>query len=84
MSNTKLIEEISRLNKHITRLDRRHSLTYSFFRGIVTGLGTVLGATIVVAILAYLFSHVEFIPLIGTWLSEIIKQIDLTALTDSK
>jgi len=80
MSNQLLIEEISRLSQVIQKLDRRHTLIYSFFRGIVTGLGTVVGATLVVAILAYLFSHVELIPLIGTWLSELIKQIDLSGI----
>lgn len=80
MSTPKLIEEISRLSEVIIRLDKRHTLLYSFFRGIVTGLGTVVGATIVVALLAYLFRHVQLIPLIGNWLSEIIKQIEFSGI----
>lgn len=80
MSTTKLSEEMARLNQVIIRLDRRHTLLYSFFRGIVTGLGTVVGATIVVAVLAFLFRHVQLIPLIGTWLTEIIKQIEFSGI----
>ena len=34
-----------------TRIKRQNSLKYAFARGIVYGLGTVVGATVVVAIL---------------------------------
>ena len=37
----------------------------SFVRGIFTGLGSVIGATIVIALILWILSLFEFIPLIG-------------------
>lgn len=72
MQNSQLIEEIRRLNKTITKLDRHYSFFNSFMRGILSGLGSVLGATIVVAFLAYMLRNVSLVPLIGGWLAEIV------------
>ena len=53
-------------------------MLFQLGRGLAFGLGSVLGATIVVSILAWFISQIEFIPLIGNWASEILKQIDTT------
>ncbi len=50
-------------------------LFYQFLKGIVFGLGSVLGATIVVSILVYLLSQIEFIPIIGEWVKHISEEI---------
>jgi len=50
-------------------------LFYQFIKGIVFGLGSVLGATIVVSILVYLLSQIEFIPIIGEWVKHISQEI---------
>ncbi|MEJ5219737.1 DUF5665 domain-containing protein [Cognatishimia sp. D5M38] len=77
----KLTAEVEKLNQH--RFIRIHNsvwrmMLFQLGRGLAFGLGSVLGATIVVSILAWFISQIEFIPLIGNWASEILKQIDTT------
>lgn len=67
--------ELERLNANITKLIRRQNLWRSLFAGILSGLGSVIGATIVVAFIAYLLRNVELVPLIGTWVGSIVRQI---------
>ncbi len=50
-------------------------LFYQFMKGIVFGLGSVLGATIVVSILVYLLSQIEFVPIIGEYVKHISEEI---------
>jgi hypothetical protein len=45
--------------------NKRQLYKVSFVRGIIAGLGTVIGATIVVALLLYLLSILGTIPFIG-------------------
>ena len=51
---------------------------FSLLRGLAFGLGTVLGATIMVYVLVLLLSQIEFIPIIGEWAARIIEQIQKT------
>lgn len=46
-------------------VSRREMLKMSFLKGMATGLGGVVGATIVVAVLAWLLSLFDTVPLIG-------------------
>lgn len=75
-----LAHEAKRLNDH--RYMRIHNsyfslLGYQFLRGVAFGLGSVVGATIVVSFLAYFLSEIDFIPIIGEWASQIAKEITL-------
>ncbi|NQY61006.1 DUF5665 domain-containing protein [Cognatishimia sp.] len=77
----KLTVEVERLNQHrFIRIQNSvwRMMLFQLGRGLAFGLGSVLGATIVVSILAWFISQIEFIPLIGNWASEILKQIDTT------
>ena len=51
-------------------------LFISLLRGLASGLGWVLGATILVSLLTYTLSQIEFIPIIGDWVSRLIKEIE--------
>ena len=53
----------------------RRTLALQFLRGIAFGLGSVIGATIVVSLLISLLSQIEFIPIIGEWALQIIDEI---------
>jgi uncharacterized protein (DUF2062 family) len=75
MPDSSLTTETRRLNQSITRLVKQQSLPSSFLRGVASGFGSVIGATIVVAVLAYLLSNVELIPLIGSWLAELVEYV---------
>jgi len=75
-----LYKELEILNQH--RFLRLYNsipkmLWFQFLRGIAFGLGSVLGATIIVSFLISLLSHIEFIPIIGEWAQEIIKEIQI-------
>ncbi len=50
-------------------------LWFQLLRGIAFGLGSVVGATIVVSLLISLLAQVEFIPIIGEWANQIIAEI---------
>ncbi len=50
-------------------------LWFQFLRGAAFGLGSVIGATLVVSLIISLLAQVEFIPIIGEWANEIIAEI---------
>ncbi len=69
-----LRREIEKLNTH--RFVRIHNsywrmIAFQFIRGLAMGLGTVIGATILVSVIAYFLSQIELIPIIGDWAAEI-------------
>mgnify|MGYP003421532742 FL=1 len=75
MDQDSLKQELQLLNQNIAKLVRRQNLWRSFFGGVLSGLGSVVGATIVVAILAYMLRNVQLVPLIGSWIGDIVTQI---------
>jgi hypothetical protein len=48
---------------------------YQLLRGLALGLGTVIGASVLVSLLAYSLSQIDFIPIVGDWAAEIAQQI---------
>lgn len=75
----KLNKSIKELNEHY--FFKMHSsfwkvLSISLFRGLLSGLGWVLGATILVSLLTYTLSQIEFIPILGEWVSQLINEIE--------
>jgi len=73
-----LKEEMQRLNGH--RFVRIHNsmwrlISFQFVRGLAFGLGSVIGATILVYILVSFLSNINFIPIIGEWAKEIVDLI---------
>ncbi|CRK75015.1 DUF5665 domain-containing protein [Nereida ignava] len=66
----KLAAEVAKLNGH--RFVTMHNsvpkmLAFNFARGLAFGLGSVIGATLLVSVLVYLLSQIDFIPIIGEW-----------------
>ena len=51
-------------------------LLISLLRGLASGLGWVLGATILVSLLTYTLSQIEFIPILGDLVSRLIEEIE--------
>lgn len=75
-----LREEVALLNSH--RFVRTHNslprlIAFQFIRGLAFGLGTVIGATLLVWILSLFLTNIDFIPIIGEWAAEIAKQIEI-------
>ncbi len=74
-----LQREVSRLNEH--RFIKLHNslpklIGFNLIRGLAFGLGTVLGATILVWILGQFLANIDFIPIIGEWAAEIANQMN--------
>lgn len=77
-----LRRELARLNSH--GFIRMHDslprvLAFNFARGLVFGLGTVLGASVLLSVVAWSLSQVEFLPIIGEWAAEIARQMESAA-----
>jgi hypothetical protein len=76
MEKSTLAEEMKQLNASIATLNKNYSLTRSFARGMVSGLGSVIGATIVVALLAFILNSVQVVPVIGDWVVQIAEYVE--------
>ena len=73
-----LRNEVAKLNEH--RFVQLHNsvpklLGLQFARGLAFGLGTVVGASVLVSVLVYTLSFIDFLPIIGDWASELARQI---------
>ena len=73
-----LRREIERLNgQRFFRLQNSlpRLLAFSFARGLALGLGSVIGATILVSLLGLFLTKIDFVPIIGGWAREIADQM---------
>ncbi|MGX0876339.1 hypothetical protein ACSSV4_001016 [Roseovarius sp. MBR-154] len=73
-----LRSELQRLNSH--RFVRIHNnmprlLAFNFARGLAVGLGTVLGASVLLSVILWALSQIEFLPIIGEWAAQIAQQM---------
>ena len=57
-------------------LDRRRLLTNSFIKGIAAGSGSVIGATLVIAMLLWVLTQLQEIPLVGPLFQSIERTIE--------
>ncbi|MCV2881934.1 DUF5665 domain-containing protein [Actibacterium sp. XHP0104] len=70
--------ELEKLNNHSFFRGHRtiaRMMTYAFLRGMAIGLGTALGATLLVSVAAYFLAQIDFIPIIGEWAQQIAAEI---------
>ena len=75
----KLREEIKSLNSNkIFKIynSTKKILFISFLKGLASGLGWIIGATILVSLLTYILSQIEFIPILGDLVSQLIEEIE--------
>ncbi|MEM9796300.1 MAG: DUF5665 domain-containing protein [Pseudomonadota bacterium] len=85
MDPNELREEVAGLRRELARLNRHRFIQvhnsmprlilFQLARGIAFGLGGVLGATVVLSILVWSLSQINFVPIIGDWATEIIRLI---------
>ena len=73
-----LLKELQLINKH--RFVRAHDTWLGLFlfnmvRGLAFGLGSVIGATVLVSILVYFLSSIDFVPILGEYARDIIDMI---------
>ena len=79
-----LAQQLETLNQH--KLVRVYNSTprllwLQFWRGVAFGLGSLMGATLVVSLLISLLAQIEFIPIIGEWAQLLIAEIKSTTTT---
>ena len=75
----KLSEAIKSLNNNnIFKIynSTKKILFISFLKGLASGLGWIIGATILVSLLTYILSKIEFIPILGDIVSQLIQEIE--------
>jgi hypothetical protein len=81
-----MIEEIAALRREIATLNSHRLvriwdrpfrlLVYRFISGLATGLGTVIGATLLVSLLVYWLQGINWVPVLGDWASQIADRIE--------
>ncbi|WGH80156.1 DUF5665 domain-containing protein [Jannaschia ovalis] len=86
MKRDEMNEEIAGLRREVARLNRHRWLQvhnslpklimFQLYRGLAFGLGTVLGATVVLSILVWSLSQINFIPVIGDWATQVLDVIE--------
>ena len=74
-----LTAEVRRFNEH--RFVRIHNspgrlILFQLMRGAALGLGTLMGATVLVSLLAWWASQFSFIPVLGEWLTQIVNEME--------
>lgn len=51
-------------------------LYFNLLRGLAIGLGSVIGATLLVSILLAILAQIEFIPILGNYAHQVIEIIE--------
>ncbi len=72
----------SQLNRQLTanvHLKKRRVIWLNFVGGMAWGVGSVIGATVVIGLLVWIFSFFNFVPFLGDFLSGITDQINRNA-----
>lgn len=65
-----LASELKRTNKLLGKKN-------AFYRGVISGLGATIGATILISIVLWALSQLEYIPFLGSYIkpaNEVIRQ----------
>jgi hypothetical protein len=74
-----LTTELRTLNSHrFIRVQNSlwRMILFQFLRGLAFGLGTVMGATVLVSLIAWWASQFSFIPVLGEWLTQIVMEME--------
>jgi type IV secretory pathway TrbF-like protein len=71
-----LREELARLNEH--RFLRTYNSTWKFMafnfaRGVMVALGGIIGASVVLSMVIWSLSQIEFVPIIGDYAKQVIE-----------
>ena len=82
-----LAREVKQLSKEINRMKSMEViqvfkspwkfLGFSLMKGLMIGLGSILGATLLLSGLVYLLSEMRFVPVVGDFVQDVIDRIEL-------
>lgn len=86
MNTDEMHEEIAGLRRELARMNRHrwiqvHNsiprlILFQLYRGLAFGLGTVLGASLLLSVVVWSLSQINFIPVIGDWATQILETIE--------
>lgn len=65
-----LRQELAKLNSHrfiVMHNSTPRLLAFRFMQGLAVGLGTVIGATALVSVVAFMLAQIDFVPILGEW-----------------
>lgn len=74
-----LREELTHLREHkmvVLYQSPAKVLLFKMLGGMAVGLGTVIGATVLLSVIIWMLSTIEFIPIIGEWAVNISNEIE--------
>lgn len=79
LRSTRAIESrLQQIGSHPLLADppsRGSELFFQLLKGVAFGLGSVLGAGVVLSLVVYLLSQIQFVPIIGELIKQILEQI---------
>jgi len=76
----RLATELEKLNEHrFVKVNNSlwRLLSFQFARGLAFGLGTAIGASLLVSVIAWWLSQIEFVPILGEWATEILNSMNM-------
>jgi len=83
-----LIKEMKSLSKEVRKLRDlefvkilKHPwkfLWMAFLKGVMVGFGSVLGASVLVAVFVYLVAQISFVPIIGGFVEDLFSELNVT------
>ena len=86
-AHKELIKEVKSLSKEVRKLKGlefvkvlKHPwklMGLSLLKGMMVGLGSVLGASVLVALFIYIIAQISFVPILGDLVEEVMGQISL-------
>jgi hypothetical protein len=56
--------ELKKINSNLVRIYKQKTLFRTFVTGIISGLGSVIGATVVLGLIIFILSKFDFLPIV--------------------
>ncbi len=70
-----IIERVEKLEPFTSLRNRKQFYFFSFVHGVLVGFGSVLGATVLIAMLIFILKQIQFAPLVGSFVQDILTYI---------
>lgn len=74
MESPEVLKTLKSIDKKLDNLNHPPLWRY-FLQGLLTGLGTIIGATVLLAISIAILRNFITVPVVGEWISDIIEVV---------